>query len=120
MEINGTVREVLDEVSGTSSSSGNQWKKREFILEIPGQYPKQVCIVGWAERADEIGKLQAGEQLTAHIDVESREYNGRWYTDVKTWKLERNGGAQGVDSATEREENFASAGKMTPDDDLPF
>ena len=86
LQISGRVIDILDEQSGTGRNG--EWRKQEFILEIPGQYPRQVCVVQWGEKIDEFA-VTHGEELTAHVDIQSREYNGRWYTDVKAWKIER-------------------------------
>jgi hypothetical protein len=86
LEITGKVIEILPEQSGTSRNG--EWRKQEFILEIPGQYPKQVCVVQWGDNIDKFG-ITEGETITAHIDLQSREYNGRWYTDVKAWRVAR-------------------------------
>ena len=42
---------------------------------------------------DKIGEfnLQQGENVEVSVDLESREYNGRWYTDVKAWKVSKDG-----------------------------
>ena len=86
LQITGRVAQVLNEQSGEGRNG--PWRKQEFILETEGDYPKQVCIVQWGDNIDRFG-IQVGEVLTAHIDIQSREYNGRWYTDVKAWKVER-------------------------------
>lgn len=86
LKITGTVKQVFDEVSGESRNG--PWRKQEFIIETEGQYPKPVCLVVWGDNIDQFG-VQEGERLTAAIDIQSREYNGRWYTDVKAWRVER-------------------------------
>ncbi len=73
--------------------TGNPWKKQEYILEVPGQYPKKVCFNVWGDKVDTFG-IQPNEELTVSFDVESREYNGRWYTEVKAWKVARGGEGQ--------------------------
>ncbi|MDR8390876.1 DUF3127 domain-containing protein [Aliifodinibius sp. S!AR15-10] len=90
VQIKGKVDQILEEQSGTGKNG--PWRKQEFILETQDQYPKKVCITQWGEKIDEFD-VQEGETLTAHVDIQSREYNGRWYTDVKAWKIER--GQQG-------------------------
>ena len=90
LKITGTVKQVLEEQSG--EGRGGPWRKQEFILETEGNYPKQVCIVMWGDNIDQFG-VQEEERLTAHIDIASREYNGRWYTDVKAWRIERDADA---------------------------
>jgi hypothetical protein len=86
LKITGTVKQVLDEVSGEGRNG--PWRKQEFVLETEGQYPKPVCIVVWGDNIDQF-RIEEGERLTASIDIQSREYNGRWYTDVKAWRVER-------------------------------
>ena len=86
LQITGKVIDILEEQSGEGKNG--TWRKQEFVLETPGQYPKQVCVVQWGDNIDKFG-ITAGETITAHIDIQSREYNGRWYTDVKAWRIER-------------------------------
>ena len=86
IQITGKVTQILDEQSGTSKNG--PWRKQEFILETEDRYPKPVCIIQWGDDIDSFG-IQQGERITAHVDIQSREYNGRWYTDVKAWKVSR-------------------------------
>ncbi len=85
MELKGKVIQVLPVQSGEGHRS---WRKQDFILEIPSQYPKKVCISLWGDKIESAG-LKIGDDITAFIDIESREYNGRWYTNVKAWKIEK-------------------------------
>ncbi|MFO7892411.1 MAG: DUF3127 domain-containing protein [Longimicrobiales bacterium] len=118
ISITGTVKQVLEEQSGTGKNG--PWRKQEFILETEGQYPKQVCIVQWGEKIDEFG-VREGERLTAHVDIQSREYNGRWYTDVKAWRVERPDDAGGSPAPTAEEPwPEEPSGPLDEDDGLPF
>lgn len=87
MEITGKLIQKLPVQSGVSSS-GNSWSKAEFVIETVEQYPKKVCSNLWGERARALDQFQLGDLITVSFDLESREYNGRWYTDVKAWKVE--------------------------------
>lgn len=119
--LTGKVTQILDEQSGTSKNG--PWRKQDFILETEGKYPKPVCITQWGDDIDTFA-VREGERLTAHVDIQSREYNGRWYTDVKAWKVARDdAGGQGAPPATDDEPwpeastaDFGDGG----DDDLPF
>ena len=91
LHISGTVIDILEEQSGTGKNG--PWRKQDFILQTKDQYPKKICITQWGDKIDEFG-VQKSEDLTVYIDIQSREYNGRWYTDVKAWKVERGGGNQ--------------------------
>lgn len=126
LKITGQVVQILDEQSGEGRNG--PWRKQEFILETEGQYPNSICVVQWGDDIDKFG-VQEGERLTAHIDIRSREYQGRWYTDVKAWRVEREQaagegpgapgapGTQGVGPGAP-----GASGELPPleDDDLPF
>ncbi len=88
MEITGKIIEVLEEKSGQSSKGG--WRKQEYILETQDQYPKKVCFMVWGDKIDDFG-VQLNQEVEVSIDIESREFNGRWYTDVKAWKVAQKG-----------------------------
>lgn len=85
MEIQGKLVQLLPLQTGTGKNG--TWKKQECILEIPGQFPKKVCFAIWGDKISE-SLLQIGNDLTVHFDIESREYNARWYTEIKAWKVE--------------------------------
>jgi hypothetical protein len=89
LQITGEVSKILPEETGEGKNG--TWRKQAFVLKTPGDYPKDVCIIQWGDAIDK-NAVQAGETITAHIDIQSREYNSRWYTDVKAWKVERKGG----------------------------
>ena len=121
LQITGEVVEVLEEKSGTGKNG--PWRKQDFILETQGQYPKQVCVTQWGDNIEAFD-VQEGERLTAHIDLQSREYKGRWYTDVKAWRVERpeegggrDGGGPGLVDESPDYEQFE---EEAADDDLPF
>lgn len=115
MELKGIIKTILPEKSGTSSRGG--WRKQEYVIETPGEYPKQICFMVWGDKIDQF-EIREGESLTVHIDLESREYNGRWYTDVKAWRVERadsQGASEQAPPPTE-----APPAVDAFDDDIPF
>lgn len=103
------------------------WSKRSFIIELPSNYPTSVCVVLWGERISMIDNFQEGDQLQVYIDIASREFNGRWYTDVRAWKIEPVEGASAgaqppsviPETAVEMKGDIASFSDDSPDD-LPF
>jgi len=119
LKIVGTVTQMLPEAGGEGKNG--PWRKQEFILETEGNYPKQVCIVQWGDNIDKFG-IKEGEKLTAHIDIASREYNGRWYTDIKAWKVERDAAGGGGAPPMPSDEPFPEPpfGADDKDDGLPF
>lgn len=120
LKLTGTVSQILEEQSGQGKNG--PWRKQDFILETGGQYPKQVCITQWGDNIDTFG-VKEGETIIASIDVASREYNGKWYTDVKAWRVERPQGGQGGGPPAPSGEPWPDAEPSDlsqPDDDLPF
>ena len=119
MEITGKITQLLQEVSGESAKG--PWRKQEYILETDGQYPKKVCFMAWSDKIDDFA-IKEGETLTVSIDLESREYNGRWYTDVKAWKVSR-GDSSVADIPFPSPEQYGNTQQQEPpllDDDIPF
>ncbi len=95
MDIKGRVIQLL--ALQTGEGKNGTWKKQDFVIETDGQYPKKICISAWGDKINE-SALQVGNEVNVSFDVESREYNGRWYTDVKAWKIDALG-AGGYESA---------------------
>lgn len=121
MEVIGRIIVALPEVSGTSSR-GNAWKKREYVLETFETYPKKIFFDFFGERADQY-PLNVGDTVKLSFDIESREYNGRWYTSIRGWKAETAGQQPMSASAMPQGADFPPA-PITPDggsdSDLPF
>ena len=119
MEIEGKIVEILPEKSG--SSKNGSWRKQEYVLETYGQYPKKICFMVWGDKIDQF-EINRDEQVVVSVDLESREHNGRWYTDVKAWKIDKAGH---VSRATEKSVQYTN--EVTPNavssvryDDTPF
>lgn len=85
MQIEATVVATLPLEQGVSKTSGNPWSKGTVIVETGGQYPKKIALTNM-KKADELIALPIGSAFTFDIDVESREYQGRWYTSVTTFR----------------------------------
>jgi hypothetical protein len=121
LTITGTVKQLLEEQSGEGRNG--PWRKQEFILETEGNYPKEICIAMWGDNIDQFA-LGPDERITAHIDIQSREFKGKWYTDVKAWRVQREDGAGAAPPAREGEPFPEPPGDEDnggdEDDDLPF
>ncbi len=117
MEIKGKIVHVLDEVSGNGRNG--QWRKREYILETEGNYPKKVCLTVWGDKIDQFG-IQAGDEVIAGIEIESREYNNRWYTDVKAWKMDKASGAGQTSPPQGQQPDVSTFNDESGEDTLPF
>ena len=84
MDIRGKIIQKLELQSGTSKA-GNAWKKQEYVLETLDSYPRKVKFDFFGDRADQY-PLEVGDVITLSYDIESREFNGRWYTDIRGFK----------------------------------
>lgn len=120
MEIRGKIVELLPEKSGQSANG--QWRKQEYILETESNFPKKICFMAWGDKIDQFN-IRQGDNVEVAIDLESREYNGRWYTDVKAWKVSKG------DTSTENAQSYGIQDQYEPsnpndpnlsDDTIPF
>lgn len=101
----------------SGNSKNGSWKKQDIILETEGQFPKLICVSIWGDKIDN-SQLQIGNNLKIDFDLESREYNGRWYTDVKAWKIEVLNSASG--GSIDLSDQSRSMALDQEEDILPF
>jgi hypothetical protein len=119
MDITGVISEILPETTGKSAKG--EWKKQSFILLTSESYPKKICFSVWNEKIN-LNTFAKETRLKVFFDIESKEYNGRWFTELRVWKVElaeENEKKDYVSSkAIAQEENP----KFVPDniDELPF
>ena len=88
LELEGRIARKFTPQTGTSARGA--WSKQEFIFEYQeGNFPTQVCMNVWGEdKVRELDKYQVGDKVKVSFNLSSREYNGRWYTDVRAWRIE--------------------------------
>ncbi len=95
LHIQGKVVEILEEQSGEGRNG--PWRRRDFIMETDDRYPRKVCVSQWGDSID-TDSVSPGETVKAYINLQSREFNGRWYTDVRAWRIDREGAEASGDS----------------------
>ncbi|MDI9357974.1 MAG: DUF3127 domain-containing protein [Phycisphaerales bacterium] len=135
MQLTAKLIQVLTMQTGTGKNG--TWKKQDIIVETDDKYPKKICVAIWGDKIND-SQLQLGNTLKIDFDIESREYNSKWYSDVKAWKIEvvggivlktTNGGATnnvnnivGTDTKTNTEDSNNDAPNFLKDtdSDLPF
>lgn len=115
MELKGTIIQVFDEQNGISKK-GDTWRIQPFLLETDDQYPRKVYIEVFGDERIKNAHINRGAHVDVGIDVESTEYNGRWYTKVRAWKVQKDDANAGDNTQT------AEAKALNPDGntDLPF
>jgi len=114
MELTGKIIKILPLQTGTGKNG--TWKKQEFVVETITQIARKVCFSLWGDKIDQFN-LQEGEDAEVSFDLESREYNNRWYTEAKAWKIVKKGAGQ---QKPQEPEDFPVNEEMLPDDGLPF
>ena len=93
LEIVGKLIKVLPEVSGQSQKG--PWSKQEFVLEtLDASYPKKVCLTAWGDKVADLKQFGDGDTIKATFSAESREYNERWYTELRAFRIEGADGGQ--------------------------
>lgn len=85
MNIEGTIEIIAQPVSG--SSARGSWTKQDMILMMPGEFNKKLCVTFWGDKVQELAPFKVGDKVLASVNIESREYNGRWFTEVRAWRL---------------------------------
>lgn len=88
MELAGKVIAVLQPRSGVAKSSGNPWTIQEYVIETHEQFPHRMCFSIFGEDKISQANIQLNDEVNVSFDINSREYQGRWYTDIRAWKVE--------------------------------
>jgi len=115
MELKGKVIQLLPLQKGMGKKG--EWRKQEFIVEVPGQFPKKVCVSCWGDKIDQF-RLAVDDMVTVSIDLESREYNGRWFTEARAWKVSKTSAGNDAVPTPMEEPPYPVGGGL--DDDAPF
>ena len=88
LQIKGTVIKILNAESGVSRA-GKEWKKQEFVIETQDQFPRKVCFTLFNDKVSLLDQIQEGKEVDVSFNVESREYNGRWFHNINAWKIDQ-------------------------------
>jgi hypothetical protein len=136
MDITGRLIQVLQEQGGEGKNG--RWAKCDFVIETQEKFPKKVCLTAWNDLIGTVKNFPIDSEIKASFDISSREYNGKWYTDVKAWKVEAaSGGSSSNSSQPSRNTNTnysnsskgsnaipsegeGSQERYVSEDDLPF
>ena len=89
MEIEGRIIQALEPRGGMSARTGNEWKSQEFVIETHDQYPRKcVFTVFGVDRLQQFN-IQVGDELRVSFDIDAHDWNGRWFNDIRAWRVER-------------------------------
>lgn len=87
MEITGKIIQVLPEQGGISKTSGKDWKLQAYVLETQEKYPKKVHFEIFGDDLIKSNQCNIDDMVTVSFNIESREFNGRWYTSIRAWRV---------------------------------
>ena len=122
MDFEGTVYKIMPVTKGTSSRG--EWQRQDVVFEMnEGSFARKICVT-FFNKPEDAAKLKEGATYNVSVNIESREYNGRWYTDIRAWRIQPKQAetaapapAPGMPPIAE-EPSYAST--PTEVDDLPF
>ena len=89
MDLTGRIIAVLQPRSGVSARTGNTWMTQEYVMEIPGQYPRHMVFNIFGEDRIKQFNIQMGEDITVSFDIDAHEYNGRWFNEIRAYNVSR-------------------------------
>lgn len=121
LSIKGKIQEILNPESGVSRA-GKEWQKQEFVIETDDQYPRKVCFTLFGEKVSLINGLENGQEVEVSFNVESREYNGKWFHNINAWKIDKPSGSENLPEPPPafRTEDIPPEPSDDEADDLPF
>ncbi|HPT52464.1 MAG TPA: DUF3127 domain-containing protein [Bacteroidales bacterium] len=73
----------------TGNGKNGEWRKQEFVIETDDAFPKKICANLWSDRISQLDPIAINEKIAVYFNLESREFNGKWYTDVRAWRIEK-------------------------------
>ena len=88
MEVVGKIIQVLPAQEGVGRN-GNPWKVQPYVLETLDQYPRKVHFEVFGEDRIKQNPCDLDQLVTVSFDIESREFNGRWYTSIRAWRIQQ-------------------------------
>ena len=132
MELTGKIIAIMPAQSGVSARTGNSWMSQDYVIEVPGQFPRKCLFRIFGEDRIKQFNIQQGEDLTVQFDIDAHEYNGRWFNDIRAFNVIR-GQQVAQAAAPQQAAPFPPAGGATAPfppsqepsaegsaDDLPF
>lgn len=119
-EAQGVIVQLLPEQTGTGKNG--QWIKKDFVIETKDQYPKKISFSAWGDKAEQLKTLSVGQSVNVAFNIESREFNGKWYTDLRIWKIDSMaaGSTPAAPLNNITEADFQAASSNSELDELPF
>ncbi len=119
LSVKGRINQILKPETGVSKA-GKEWNKQEFVIETEEQFPRKVCFTLFGDKTSLINGLSAGEEVDVSFNMESREYNGKWFHNINAWKIDKVSANQSPDGPPEYSMNDVPQEPDEDAGDLPF
>ena len=87
MEATGKIIAVMPAQSGVSQRTGNTWMTQQYVLEVPGMYPKRMVFEVFSEDRIRQFNIQQGMEVTVSFEIDAHGYNGRWFNEIRAWNV---------------------------------
>lgn len=100
MDLTGKIIAILPANSGVSARTGNSWMSQEYVIEVPGSFPRKMVFRVFGEERIKQFNIQAGEEVTVQFDIDAHEWQGRWFNEIRAFNIIRGPIAQSVPAAT--------------------
>ena len=120
MDLTGRIIAVLPAQSGVSARTGNSWMSQDYVIEVPGQYPKRCVFRIFGEDRIKQFNLQMNEDVTVQFDIDAHEYQGRWFNDVRAYNIIRGQVAPAAAAPVAGGEPFPPQAAAAPAAEAPF
>ena len=88
LQVKGKIQQILKPGSGVSRA-GNEWKKQEFIIETSDQFSRKICFTLFNDKNSLLENVIPGDEVEVSFNIESREFNGKWYHNINAWKIDK-------------------------------
>lgn len=124
MEVIGILMKKVSDRTGVSQRNGNPWRTAEFLLEIPGNYPRHIVFAVRDGQQDRIARFEAlvGQTVKVSFDIDAHEYEGRWFNEVGAWGIMvyvAGGGQQGAQQPAQAQNAGQAADSAQAQNDAP-
>ena len=120
MELTGKIIAEFNERGGVSNRTGNEWKAKSYVLEVPGDYPRKLVFDVFGADRLQAFNLQIGETVTVSFDIDAHEYNGRWFNDVRAFRIDRGQAAPTASAEAAPAPEAAPVAPMAEPAPIPF
>ena len=116
VEQSGTISHI-----GETESFASGFCKRLVVIEYQsGNYTNHLAAYVMKDRCALLDDMKIGDVAALVCDVKSREYNGKWYTDVNCFAIDAETPAPMQKAGPAPVADAANNDDLMDDDPMPF